>query len=111
MQQDSVSDVIRKYFAAFFAQDRKTLEEGLSDDFMFTSPRDDHISKVAFFERYLPGGDQFLTHHIEKLFVQGNEAFVLYQAELKNGTKFRNTEYYKLEGNKIKEVEVYFGSA
>jgi hypothetical protein len=33
------------------------------------------------------------------------------QAELKNGTKFRNTEYYKLEGNKIKEVEVYFGSA
>jgi ketosteroid isomerase-like protein len=111
MQQDTVSDVIRKYFAAFLAQDRKTLEEGLSDDFTFTSPRDDHISKATFFERCLPGGDQFLTYHIEKLFVQGNEAFVLYQAELKNGTKFRNTEYYKLEGNKIREVEVYFGSA
>ncbi len=111
MQQESVSDVIRKYFAAFLAQDRKMLEEGLSDDFTFTSPRDDHISKAAFFERCLPGSDQFLTHHIEKLFVQGNEAFVLYQAELKIGTKFRNVEYYKLEGNKIKEVEVYFGSA
>ena len=109
MQQDTVSDVIRKYFAAFLAQDRKTLAEGLSDDFTFTSPRDDHISKAAFFERCLPGSDRFLTHHIEKLFVQGSEAFVLYQAELKNGTKFRNTEYYKLEGNKIKEVEVYFG--
>jgi ketosteroid isomerase-like protein len=111
MQQESVSDVIRKYFAAFLAQDRKALEEGLSDDFTFTSPRDDHISRAAFFERCLPGSDQFLSHQIEKLFVQGNEAFVLYQAELKNGTQFRNTEYYQLEGNKIKAVEVYFGSA
>ena len=111
MQQDTVSDVIRKYFAAFLAQDRKTLAEGLSDDFTFTSPRDDHISKATFFERCLPGSAQFLTHQIEKLFVQGNEAFVLYQAELKDGTKFRNTEYYQLEGNKIKEVEVFFGSA
>jgi ketosteroid isomerase-like protein len=111
MQQHTVSDMIRKYFAAFLAQDRKTLEEGLSDDFTFTSPRDDHISKATFFERCLPGSEQFLTFQIEKLFVQGNEAFVLYQAELKNGTTFRNTEYYKLEGNKIKEVEVFFGSA
>jgi ketosteroid isomerase-like protein len=111
MQQETVSDLIRKYFAAFLAQDRKTLEEGLSNDFTFTSPRDDHISKATFFERCLPGSEQFLTFQIEKLFVQGNEAFVLYQAELKNGTTFRNTEYYKLEGNKIKEVEVFFGSA
>ena len=110
MQQNNISDLIRKYFAAFLAKDRKTLEEGLSDDFTFTSPRDDHINKDAFFERCLPGSDQFLTHHIEKLFVQGNEAFVLYQAELKDGTTFRNTEFYRFEGNKIREVEVYFGS-
>ena len=111
MQQETVSNLIRKYFAAFLAQDRKTLEEGLSDDFTFTSPRDDHISKATFFERCLPGSEQFLTFQIEKLFVQGNEAFVLYQAELKNGTTFRNTEFYKLEGNKIQQVEVFFGSA
>ncbi len=47
--QASVSDVIRKYMAAFLAKDRQTLEEGLSDDFTFTSPRDDHIDKAAFF--------------------------------------------------------------
>ncbi|GAC1654761.1 MAG: nuclear transport factor 2 family protein [Ktedonobacteraceae bacterium] len=110
MQQDTVSNLIRKYFSAFLAHDRETLEEGLSDDFTFTSARDDHISKAEFFERCFPGSEQFLTHDIEKLFVQDNEAFVLYQAELKNGTKFRNVEYYKIEGNKIKEVEVYFGS-
>ncbi len=111
MQQDTVSDLIRKCFAAFLAKDRKTLEEVLSDDFTFTSPRDDHISKATFFERCLPGSDNFHTHHIENLFVKGNEAFVRYQAELKDGTTFRNTEYYKIEGNKIREVEVYFGSA
>jgi ketosteroid isomerase-like protein len=111
MQQESVSDLIRKYFAAFLAQDWKTLEQGLSDDFTFTSPRDDHINKETFFERCLPGSTQFRSHHIEKLFVNGNEAFVLYQAELKDGTTFRNTEFYRLDGNKIKSVEVYFGSA
>ena len=111
MQKDIISDMIRKYFAAFLAQDRRMLEEGLSDDFTFTSPHDDHISKAAFFERCLPGSEQFLAHNIEKIFVQGNEAFVLYDAELKNGTTFRNTEFYTFDGNKIKEVEVYFGSA
>ncbi len=111
MQEDTVSDVIRKYFAAFLAQDRKTLEEGLSDDFTFTSPRDDHINKATFFERCFPGSAHFQSHQIEKLFVQGNEAFVRYQAVLKDGTTFRNTEYYRIEGNKIREVEVYFGSA
>ena len=111
MQQDTVSDLIHKYFAAFLAQDRKTLEVGLSDDFTFTSPRDDHINKATFFERCFPGSAHFQSHQIEKLLVQGNEAFVRYQAVLKDGTTFRNTEYYRIEGNKIREVEVYFGSA
>jgi hypothetical protein len=33
-----------------------------------------------------------------------------YECELKEGARFRNTEYFRIEGNKIKEVEVYFGS-
>jgi hypothetical protein len=37
--------------------------------------------------------------------------FVRYECELKDGARFRNTEYLRIEGNKIKEVEVYFGSA
>jgi ketosteroid isomerase-like protein len=98
------------YFAAFLAQDRKTLEEGLSEDFTFTSPYDDHISKATFFERCLPGSVNFRSHLIEKIFVNGNEAFMRYKAELRDGTTFRNTEYIRLEGNKIREVEVYFGS-
>ena len=110
MQSNDVSDLIRMYFAAFLAQDRKTLEESLSEDFTFTSPYDDHISKATFFERCLPGSVNFRSDQVEKIFVNGNEAFMRYEAELKDGTTFRNTEYIRLEGNKIREVEVYFGS-
>lgn len=109
IDNNTVADLVRRAFAAFLSQDRKALEEILSDDFTFTSPRDDRISKTAFFERCFPGSEQFQTHQIEQLFVQGNEAFVRYLAELKDGTRFRNTEYIKVEGNKIKEEEVYFG--
>ncbi|SRR5258708_3250580 len=106
----TVSDLVRTYFSAFFSQDRKVLEEGLSEDFTFTSLRDDHISKAMFFERCFPGSDQFRAAHIEQLFTQGNEAFVRYRAELKDGTAFRNTEFIRIEGNKLKEVDVYFGA-
>lgn len=109
IDNNTVADLVRRSFSAFLSKDRKTLEEILSDDFTFTSPRDDHISKTAFFERCFPGSDQFQAHQIEQLFVQGNEAFVRYLAELKDGTRFRNTEYIRIEGNKIKEEEVYFG--
>src|SRR2546421_3349933 len=107
---NSASDLIRMLFSAFLSQDRKTLEDLLSDDFTFTSPNDDHISKAAFFEQCFPFSDQFRSHHIEQLFVQGNEAFVRYHAELKDGSAFRNTEYIRVEGNKIKETDVYFGA-
>lgn len=110
MENNVVADLIRRNFAAFLAGDAETLEELFSDDFTFTSPRDNHISKAAYFERCFPGSEQFRAFHIEKLFVQGNEAFVRYQAELKDGTKFRNTEYMRVEGNQIKEVDVYFGA-
>jgi hypothetical protein len=82
----------------------------MSDDFTYNSPRDDHIRKAEYFERCFPNSENIRSLHIEKLFVQGNEAFVRYWAELEDGSKFRNTEYFRLEGDKVKEVDVYFGS-
>ncbi len=106
----NIPDLVRKYFAAFLNKDRKTMEEALTDDFTFNSPRDDHIDKQAFFERCFPNSDQFCAQRIEKIFVEGSEAFVRYRAELHDGARFRNTEYIRFEGDKIKEVDVYFGS-
>ena len=107
----SISDVIRTYFTVSLAGDKNALEEGLSDDFTFTSPSDNHISKATFFEKYFSGRTQFRVHRIEQLFTQNNEASVRYAAELMDGTTFRNMEYIRVEGNKIKEVELYVGSS
>lgn len=39
---DPVAELVRKLFAAFLAGDRAALEEILSDDFTFNSPRRSH---------------------------------------------------------------------
>jgi ketosteroid isomerase-like protein len=105
----TASSVVRKYFHAFQSQDRKTVEDMLSDDFTFTSPRDDHIGKQAYFERCWPNSRKFRSFNLEKVFEHGSEAFVRYECEPREGAKFRNTEYFRIEGAKIKEVDVYFG--
>jgi ketosteroid isomerase-like protein len=111
MKTDTVSDLVRRCYAAWENRDREALEELLADDFTFTSPNDDdHISKEQYWKKCWPEGERILAIRIEKLFEEGNEAFARYECELKDGARFRNTEYFRIEGNKIREVEVYFGS-
>jgi hypothetical protein len=66
---------------------------------------------VSNFKRCWPYSEKSPTYGIEKLFEKGNEAFILYDCKTKNDGSSRNTEFFTIEGNKIKEVEVYFGSA
>jgi ketosteroid isomerase-like protein len=108
---DAVAHLVRRLFAAFLTGDRAALENILSDYFTFNSPRDDHINKTEYFERCFPYGDQFRSHRIEQLCTMGNEAFVRYLAETRDGNRFRNTEYIRTDGHKIKEVDVFFGGA
>lgn len=85
------------------------MEDLLSDDFTFTSPRDDHIDRTTYFKRCWPYSEISRTFRIVNLVEKGDEAFIRYECELKGGGTFRNTEYFRIEGNKIKEVYVYFG--
>ena len=111
MQASSrVREIVRKLYASFAAKDRRAVEQLLSDDFTFTSPRDDHIDKAQYFEKCWPNSDKIRAFQIEKLFATEDEAFVRYSAErAADGSKFRNTEYLRVEHGKIKEVDVYFG--
>jgi len=106
-----VSKLVRKIFDTYRTGDKQALEALLSDDFTFTSPRDNHIDRAAYFERCWPNRDKIRSRHIEDVFVEGNAAFVRYQRELTNGAIFRNTEYMRVDGPHIKEVEVYFGAS
>lgn len=104
------SDTLRRLFTAFMAKDRKTAEELLADDFTFTSQYDDHIDKAAYFERCWPNSGHISSQVLEKIFVEGDEAFVLYKCVTDDGKEFRNTEFFTLDGDKIKQVSVYFGA-
>ena len=110
MNSDAVSDLVRKYFSAYESKDRVALEALLSADFTFSSPLDDQIQRKVYFERCWPNSENIRRCTIEKLFEQGKEAFVTYEIEPKSGVKFRNTEHFKCEGGKVREVNVYFGS-
>jgi ketosteroid isomerase-like protein len=106
----NLANLIRKYYFSYESKDRKSLEDLLSDDFTFSSPLDDRISRTTYFQRCWPNSETISVFRIEKLFEKGNEAFVRYECERIAGSRFRNTEYLRIEGDKIKEVEVYFGS-
>ena len=107
----SNSDLVRKYFSASENKDRKAIESLLSNDFVFTSPYDYRIDRETYFKRCWPYSENSPTYGIEKLFETGNEAFILYDCKTKNGGSSRNTEFFTIEGSKIKQIEVYFGSA
>jgi ketosteroid isomerase-like protein len=109
MQTKTIPDLVRELFSAYRSGDRKVVEDLLSDDFTFTSPVDDHIDKATYFERCWPNHQSIERHDIEKLFDRDNEVFVRYLLHKRDGKKFRNTEFFTLEGDKIKSVEVYFG--
>jgi ketosteroid isomerase-like protein len=111
MTGKSRSDIIRANFEAFVAGDRKTSEDLLAEDFTFTSPNDDAIDKATYFERCWPYHTLFASFDLEKIFEQGDEAFVLYRAVMKNGKTFRNTEFFVFEGDRIAQVNVYFGAS
>ena len=110
MPATSTSALIRQYFSAYETKDRQALESLLNDNFTFGSPHDPHIDRLTYFERCWPNSRNTDAFHIEKLFEKGDEAFVLYECKPKSGAPFSNTEYFRLEGGKVSEVRVFYGS-
>jgi ketosteroid isomerase-like protein len=112
MSPRSKSDIIRSFFAAYKSKDRKVVENLLTDDFTFTSPYDDTSDKATYFERCWPISisERIQTQNLEKIFAEGGEVFVLYKCITDEGKEFRNTEFFRFEGDRIKQIDVYFGA-
>jgi ketosteroid isomerase-like protein len=106
----SKAEMIRAIFAAYMSNDRKVVEDALTDDFRFTSPYDDEIEKTAYFELCWRNSDWIERHELEKIIADGNEAFVTYRCVAKGGKNFRNTEFFTFEGNRVSRIDVYFGA-
>ncbi len=104
------TEIVRAIFAAYLSNDREAVESSFADDFRFTSPYDDEIDKATYFVRCWRDSGWIERHQLEKIFVEGDGAFVTYQCVAKGGKSFRNTEFLAFEGDKIKRIEVYFGA-
>lgn len=105
----SIAHLVRRYFSAYETRDRQVLEDMLDEGFTFSSPLDDRINRAAYFARCWPNSRTLRRITLEKIFEQGDEAFIRYEAESTTGKKFRNTEWFRFEGGKLMEVQVYFG--
>ena len=87
------------------------LELILADGFTFTSPAgDDHINLKVYKERCWPNAKNTKKFDLEKIIVDGDDAFVTYNGWTNDGKLFRNTERFKLKDGKITANECFFGS-
>jgi ketosteroid isomerase-like protein len=106
----TLSGIIGNYYGAYESKDRAVMEGLLSNDFTFSSPRDDHISRTAYFEKCWPEADKIERFNVDKVIGDEDEAFARYHCLTTSGRSFRNTEYFKLRNGKIREIEVFFGT-
>jgi ketosteroid isomerase-like protein len=103
-------EVVRKYYAAWATKDWHRIDILLADDFTFSSPLDDHISKSGFKAKCWDSQIAYIDRFdLKQVIGTDNEAFVLYVCHTTNGKTFRNVEYFQLREGKVKAVECYFG--
>jgi ketosteroid isomerase-like protein len=100
---------VKAYYTAFEKKDWNLMQGILADEFTFTSPLDDHISLQAFKERCWPNAYKIKRCELEKITVDGNSAFVIYNGLTTEGKLFRNSDYFKLKDGKITAYECFFG--
>jgi ketosteroid isomerase-like protein len=101
--------IIKDYYAAYEKKDWNMLASLLADGFTFTSPNDDHIDLTTYKERCWPNSANIKRFDIDKIVVNGDDAFVTYNGWTIDGRVFRNTEYFKFKDGKIKENACFFG--
>lgn len=106
----SNTDVVRACLESYVAQDRATAERLIADEFVFTSPQDDHIDRTAFFERCFPTADRMVSQEIVHVVpATGDDVFIMYEYELKTGGRYRNVELSTVRDGRLTETQVFFG--
>jgi len=104
------AETVHAFFASYLAQDRAAAERLVAEEFVFTSPQDDHIDRAAFFERCFPTADRFKDHQLLAVVpTDGDDVFVLYEYELEGGQRHRNAEVITVRDGQVTESQVFFG--
>jgi hypothetical protein len=111
-QSQSKEQRIKNFFAGFEKKDWNLVAGQLAEGFTFTSPNnDDHINLAAYKEKCWPTGLKFFkTIEFQKIEVDGNTAFAMYNITATDGKIAHNVEYYTFSNGKIKSIETFFGT-
>lgn len=109
LQNAANEKMIRAYYTAFEKKDWNSMKQILADGFTFSSPLDDRISLKLFKERCWPNAYKIKRFDVDKLVVNGDDAFVIYNGWTTDGKLFRNSEYFKFTNGKIRENDCFFG--
>jgi hypothetical protein len=103
--------LIKDYYAAYEKKDWRIMENILAPGFTFSSPAgDDHINVKQYKEKCWPNALHTKKFDLEKIVIEGDDAFVTYNGWTTDGKLFRNTERFKFKDGKIKENECFFGT-
>ena len=98
--------------SAYLTQDRPAAEQLLASDLRFTSPQDDHIDRATYFERCFPTTARLRRQDVLKVVDAGDDqVYLLYEYELQDGSRYRNTELLTVRHGLIHDIQVFFGGA
>jgi ketosteroid isomerase-like protein len=100
---------VRDCYTAYETGDRDLIDGLLSPDYTFFSPPDPGIDRDRYFERCWPNAQTIDAFAYVRLAEIGDEVLVTYEATRTDGTRFRNTEIFGFDGDRIGRTEVYFG--
>ena len=107
----SNADIVRTLMQSYLAQDRDAAERLIADDFVFTSPQDDHIDRATFFERCFPASTHLATQQLVEIAPAADDGiFVLYEYDsVTDGQRYRNAEFHTVRDGQVAEIQVFFG--
>ena len=107
MQANPIA-IARRSYQAYVDKDRVAIESVIADDFHFTSPLDNRLDREGFFKHCWTGGKDIEGFDILHLLVEGERAFVTYDARM-GKKRLRNTEIQTVRGGKVVDTQVFFG--
>jgi len=90
--EGSMAGIVKAYYDSYPTRDRETMEAIVSEDFHFTSPLDNRIDRQTYFARCWPAGEAMAAIDIRHLATDAGRAVVTYEARMKDGRRFKNTE-------------------
>jgi ketosteroid isomerase-like protein len=90
--KDDPKSIVRKIYQAYVDKDRAAIEALLSEDFHFTSPLDNRLSRPTYFDRCWKNSETTTGFRFVNLVSEGEHVLVTYEGRDTTGKRFRNTE-------------------